>query len=185
MSPGLKKRIEEVRKSQSKLDERSLSIGMWLDKLIDDMDSVSRRLKELKSQRVISQPGPVDEKAHVPEADFKRLLEELLQGSMKHLEDRLSQKILNMLKGLRTVAGPEREAKIREIKEAVNAELIDLSRLFIHEEVESNREEIGVEEKESKGIDKSLKRLRRMRENKAGKEDKEGKGGKNGNSGQG
>ena len=89
----------------------------------------------------------------------------MLQNPMEDLGDKISRKILEKLKDLKGVSGRAREAKIKELKDLADDELVDLSKLF-REKVESNIEDIGVEEKETKGIDKSLERLRRMRQGK-------------------
>ena len=162
----LKKRIDEIRGSQETLDGELISIEVWLDGLIGDMDSLNERLRDFKSRKNAAKSWPAKAAPDSAGDDFKGQLEKLLLGSMEGLENRLSERILKMLKELKGAVGPARAAKMREIKEAVDEEVVDLSRLFVDEKIESNIDEIGVEEKESKGIQKSLDRLRRMREGK-------------------
>ncbi len=162
----LSERVEGMRKSQSDLDGELLYTETWLDQLIDNMDSVNRNLKQAKSGKVSSEPEPVSKKVHMSEEDFKTQLEKLLEGSLEHLGDRISDKILNMLREVKETSGLTRVRKIKEFKEIAESELVDMSKLFLHEKLESNIEQIGVEEKESMGIDKSLKKLREMKEDK-------------------
>ena len=156
-------KAERVRASQNRLDEELLALGRQLDGLMEDADSVNTRLKKLKSQAGTSRPKSPEEKIPDSEDGFTRQLEELLRGSLQHLEERLSQRIVDMLKEVKETAGPLREAKIKEIRAAVDAQNVDLSRLFIHEKVESNINEIGVEEKEAQGIDRNIEKLRKMK----------------------
>ena len=166
------KRIEGIKESQSKLDEELLYVGKWLDELIDNMDSVSKCLKEIGAQRAASQSKPKTEKTYMSEQDFKALLEKLLQGSLEHLGDKISGRIMDKLKELKETSGPQREVKIKELKEVADSETVDLTKLF-HEKIESNIDQIGVDEKESKGIDKSLEKLRKMKEGKVSQDSKD------------
>jgi hypothetical protein len=95
--------------------------------------------------------------------DFKVFVERVLQGSLEAAEDKLSEKILSMIRKLKGLAGTEREAKIQEIKDAAESDIVDLSKLYTYEEVQSNLGEVGVEEKESRGIESSLDKLRKLR----------------------
>lgn len=152
--------IGQVKESQEALDKELLAIEAWLDELGHDADAVNSRLRAAKAGKAAVKQEPP---SAPPEEDFKSQMEKLLQGSLEHLEDRLSHRILNMLKDLKDVKGPAREMKLKEFKAAVDDGVIDLSGLFIHDKLESNIGEIGIEEKESKGIQKSLDRLRKMR----------------------
>ncbi len=157
----LTKRAKAVRQTQAELEEELLSIAAWLARFIDDTNSVNTRLKNILAESQEAKPKGI--RKAVSDEDFKIHLEKLVQGSLDALGDKISDRVLNMLKELKGMTGPGRETKIREIKDAAESELVDLSRLFLHEKIESNIEEIGIDEKESKGIDKSLRHLRRMR----------------------
>jgi len=150
----------QLKESQDALDKELLAIEAWLDELGHDADAVNARLRAAKAGKPDIKEKP---KTAAPEEDFKAQMEKLLKGSLEHLEDRLSDRILNMLKDLKGVKGPARDMKLKELKAAVDDEVVDLSGLFTHEKLESNIGEIGIEEKESKGIQKSLDRLRKMR----------------------
>jgi hypothetical protein len=152
--------IGRVKESQRSLDKELLAVEAWLNELGHDADAVNARLHAAKAHKIVIKKEP---KAESSEEDFKTQLEKLLQGSLEHLEDRLSQRILNMLKDLKDVKGPERDAKLKELKKAVDSEVVDLSKLFTHEKLESNIGEIGIEEKESKGIRKVIDSLRNIR----------------------
>ena len=162
---SLTKKVKAIRKSQSKLDRELLYMEKWLTELTDNMESVDRRIAGIESKEKATEPKPISGKPRMSEEDFKAMLEKLLQNPMEDLGDKISRKILEKLKDLKGVSGRAREAKIKELKDLADDELVDLSKLF-REKVESNIEDIGVEEKETKGIDKSLERLRRMRQGK-------------------
>lgn len=166
LTASFKKRVEKITVSQEGANKEVSSIGPRLDALIDDAERVLAGLKGLKSQKGAPVPKGESGGAQLSMEDFSRRLEKLIRGSMEHLEGRLSERILKMLKDLKSAPGEEREYKIRKIREAAGDESVDLSSLFVHEEVESNIGEIGIEEKESKGIDKSLKKLRGLKEKK-------------------
>ena len=98
------------------------------------------------------------------QTDFASNLEALLEKSLDKLGDKVSDRILKMLERLQGTEGPAREEQLRAIKQAADEELVDLSNLFMHQEgIKSNLEDIGVDEKEAKGIDKNLERLRELR----------------------
>ena len=162
---NLKEELKITRKSQIKLKEEVLFVREWVDKLIAEANSINDMLFKLKADKSQKTETKVvvNEKSIASSEDFKDQLEFLLKGSMDHLEDRLSQRILNMLKELKTTTGSVKEAKMKEIKGVVEEESVDLSKLFIHEKVESNIDDVGVEEKQTTGIAKSLKRLREMK----------------------
>ena len=167
LTRDLSRREEDIRTSQSELEKELLSLGAELDNFIGTTDSLKRRLEDFKSA---PEAGTAEEKPRMPGEEFKEVLERLLQGSLDQLGDKISQKILNKLKDLKGVSGPVKESKIRELKELADSEMLDLSKLF-SEKVKSNIRDIGVKEKETKGIDESLKKLREMREGKdSGKE---------------
>lgn len=165
MIQGLLKRAEDIKRSQDQLEEESLSAQSRLDAFLDTMDTVHKRLIRLESQKGDTQLRSKSEQPSLSQEDFKALLEKLLQGSLDGIGDKISQRILDKLNDLKGLTGASREAKIQEIKQAADAEMVDLSKLF-GEKIESNIEDIGVEEKETKGISKSLERLRKMKGNR-------------------
>ena len=162
------RKLEDIRRSQAEFDEELLYIETWIDRLMDLVDSANRDPGRARPLEPAAAPGPVDERMHVPEDDFSAHLEKLLEGSLEHLGDRISQDIFNMLKELKQTTGVAREAKIKELKEVAGPELVDLSRLFLRGKLESNIGEMRVEEQEAEGIDKSLEKLREMKGGKAG-----------------
>jgi hypothetical protein len=166
LTASFKKRLEKIAVSQEGAKKDIPSIGPRIDALIDDAERMLAGLKELRAQKETLKPKGEGMVTQLSMEDFSGKLEKLIEGSMEHLEGRLSERILNMLKDIKASAGAEREYKIRKIREAADDEFVDLSSLFVHDKVESNIGEIGIEEKESKGIDKSLRKLRSMKEKK-------------------
>ncbi|MCX5667132.1 MAG: hypothetical protein NTY34_02320 [Candidatus Omnitrophica bacterium] len=150
----------KIKESQGALDRELLAIEAWLDELGHDADVVNAKLREAKAHKPAIKQEP---KTAMPEEYFEAQLEKLLQGSLEHLGDRLSQRILDMLKDLKEVEGPARETKLKELKAAVDDEVVDLSGLFTHDKLESSINEAGeagIDEKESKGTKKILNSLR-------------------------
>jgi len=158
----LSKREEDIRASQIGLEKELLFLGAELDSFIASTESLKKRLEDFKSAPEIK---TAEERPRLSGEEFKESLERLLQGSLEQLGDKISQKILNKLKDLKGLSGPVKESKIRELKELADSEMLDFSKLF-SEKVKSNIRDIGVKEKETKGIDESLKKLREMREGK-------------------
>ena len=107
-------------------------------------------------------PSPAQPPAATAD-DYKASIEKLLQGSLDVLGDRLSDRIMSMLKELKTMGGPMREAKMTEIRDAAQSEHVDLAKLFLYEKVESNpgTEGLKVEEKKGGGDSPDLDRLKR------------------------
>jgi hypothetical protein len=169
MIPALSERLGLTRQSRGLLDGELLEIERLLGGLMETVDSVSRRLEDLKAnpshRRAV--PAGGHEGAvlgpNISLDDFRGLVEKILQGSLESVGDKISARIVNMIRGLKGLGEQEREARIREIKEAADSQMVDLSSLYAHKEVESNLDEIGVEEKESKGIESSLEKLRKLR----------------------
>ncbi|OGX20353.1 MAG: hypothetical protein A2Y04_06435 [Omnitrophica WOR_2 bacterium GWC2_45_7] len=95
--------------------------------------------------------------------EFKTHMGSILQGSLDAVSDKLTDKIAAMLKELGTLSGPAREIKIREYQQSGEYDTVDFSSLYKNQEVQSNLGEVGVEEKESKGIESSLERIRQLR----------------------
>ena len=102
-------------------------------------------------------------KASLTEDEFRARLEKLLEGSLENLGDKISQKIANQLKDLKGLVGVDRDVKIRQIQQSGDYESLDFGTIF-QDKIESNIDEIGVEEQEAKGVDKSLEKLRKMKE---------------------
>lgn len=181
MIQDIRDRTNTLKQSQGKLDEETLSVGAMLDKFSTEMDSVNTQLKGLRSNKTAATTQPAEpveesiqkeqraEEARPSVVDTEKLeksLEKLLQGSLDALGDKISDRLLNMMKEFKGLAGPGREDKIKEIKAVADTELVDLSSLFMNVKVKSNIQEVGVDEREAKGIDKSLKKLRQMRKKK-------------------
>ena len=168
---SLIQRIENNQASQKELDEAIASMSALVDRLADTMNAVNSRLVEASSEKISRPPQPAQEaKPQASEDDFKLRLEKLLEGSLEHIGDKISQKIMDKLQGLRGLSGVARQEKIREIEQYAEAESVDLSAIF-RDKIESNIDEIGIEEHQAKGINASLEKLRRMREG-GGKTDK-------------
>jgi len=160
-------KINSIKKSQEELHQEVISMETLLNKSSDNMKTVNIRLKDLLSKKSSSdKPIPSAASNTSPDVDMNAQLEKLLQGSLDALGDKLSDKMLNMMSELKTLSGPMRTVKMREIKETADAELVDLSSLFAHQEVQSNIEDVGVDEQEVKGMDSSLDKLRAMRKKK-------------------
>ncbi|MEI6437161.1 MAG: hypothetical protein WCO69_00250 [Candidatus Omnitrophota bacterium] len=100
--------------------------------------------------------------------DFKLHMGEILKGSLDAVSDKLSDRISGMLKELGTLSGPARAMRIEEFKQSGEYEMVDFSSLYAHsaEQVTSNLKDVGVEEKETKGVDSTLERLRKLRAGK-------------------
>lgn len=176
----LAERIQELGQFQQDAHGKLQALESELDKWLEEMCSANVELRErLKAK---PQAFGSDQTAHaeVPPAtltlpsaafapslsdDYKVSIEKLLQGSMEALGDKLSDKILGMLKELKTMAGPMREAKMMEIHNMAQAEHVDLAALFLHEKVESNlgKDGLKIEEKKTKGIGSILDKLKKLK----------------------
>lgn len=172
--PQLNQRLKDIQRSRTGLGQELAGLDATLDECIGSVDVAFQRLKALRAApRGINQPVvppliPSGPAAAAPAPgmsldDFKSYIEKLLQGSLEAASDKISDRIMHMLKELKGLAGSAREAKLQELREVAESEMVDLSQLFTHEEVQSNLGEVGVEEKESKAIDSSLAKLRAMR----------------------
>lgn len=163
---GLFKKTEKIKMYQNEIDEELLYTESWLDKFINDMDVVENRLKEIKSEEESGfRKKGHGEELHISEEDFEKMLEKLLEGPLQNLGNKISQRILDKLKDLKSASYDVRKSKIKELKELAASEEVDLSGLF-REKIRSNLEDTGIEEREIKGIDKSLERLRKMTEDR-------------------
>lgn len=167
------RQLSDFQRLRGSLEQEIVLIGITLDECIQDADDLSENLKTLKLNPKINAQKPADAVPPVQPAvspvqgmsieDFKGYIEKLLQGSLETIGDKVSDRIMSMLKELKSLAGTDREAKIQQIRETAASEMADLSALFKHEEIQSNLGELGIEEKESKGINSSLEKLREMR----------------------
>ncbi len=155
-------RVSTLKQSRNELNEELLSLGTQSDKLIHEMNTVNTDLEELKSRKPDMPLKSAEQEPQPPEANF----EKVLQGSLDALGDKLSDKLLNMMNELKSMVGPKRTGMMKKIKAAADFELVDLSNLFAHDEIKSNIQEIGIDEKEAKGIDKSLEKLQQMKRDK-------------------
>ncbi|MBF0217435.1 MAG: hypothetical protein HQL30_10630 [Candidatus Omnitrophica bacterium] len=164
----LRDRVEKTRDKRTALTEELDLIEGSLDGFIGNMELINRRLKDMHGAlaKVPQAPeAPVKPAATggISMDEFKTYFESMLKGSLESVSDKISDKMAKMLGELRGLAGPAREAKIREIEEATGFANIDFSKLYQKSDVQSNIGDVGVEEKESKGIDSSLDKLRKMR----------------------
>ncbi|MBF0484778.1 MAG: hypothetical protein HQL25_08760 [Candidatus Omnitrophica bacterium] len=179
------KKLDDIRLARHQIEGEFLTTDSSLNDFISSTDAVIQRLKTKKTEprkpaavaptEIISVSPPAAPAA--PAAgqamtleDFKTHMGSILQGSLEAATDKISNRIQGMLKELKNLSGPAREAKYREIQQAAEFEMVDISMLYKHEQVQSNLGEIGVDEKESKSIDANLERLRKMRGLKPKKE---------------
>lgn len=162
MVPALSSRLGDIRQSRVWLSEEFLGVDKSLDEFLNSINTVNQRLMEIKTAPSPQQTKVAPMPGMSPE-DFKIFIERILQGSLEAAGEKLSGKIMNMIGELKGLAGTERDAKLRQIKEAADTNPIDLSTLYTHEAVKSNLGEVGLEEKESKGFESSLDKLRQMR----------------------
>lgn len=167
--------LDDFRKeAESKLQTLEGELDKWLEEMCSAGVELRERLKtkilpasqashaQAPSVTLTLPPAPVTPSSA---EDYKASIEKLLQGSMDALGDKLSGKILAMLNELKTMGGPLREAKMAEIRDAAQAEHVDLAGLFLHEKIESNlgKEGVKIEEKKTKGIGSILDKLRKLK----------------------
>ncbi len=174
--PLLAKRLDDIRVSRNALDEDLMLAELSLNDFIASMDGVGKRLKRMKTEPripapfyqpppppVIASPAAAATPAGMTLDEFKAHMGTLLQGSLDAVSDKLSGKIQGMLRDVRGLSGVARDVKLQEIKEAAEYEMVDFSSMYSHEKLQSNLGDVGVEEKESKGIDANLERLCKLR----------------------
>jgi len=178
---NLTQKIAEIETAYAGLNELLFTMEGDLNKSLEDERALNTRLKELVARKnaggngngngkhagmsVVSQEtnaqapvsGPLDPTAQ---------MEKLLQGTLDVLGDKISDRLMAMLKDLKSLPVEARMTRIQEVKQAADAELIDLSGLYKHENVRSNIDDVGVTETESKGIDKNLEKLRQLRQSR-------------------
>lgn len=181
--PVLARRLEDVHVLRRDLDQEVSAVDIALDELIGLIEITQQRLERKKSEPravvpppapiVVSPPAAVVAPASPAPAgmtleDFKLHMGEILKGSLDAVSDKLSDRISGMLKELGTLSGPAREIRIQEFKQSGEYDMVDFSSLYSRsaEQVTSNLTDVGVEEKETKGIDSTLERLRKMRAGK-------------------
>ena len=112
--------IGQIKESQEALDKELLAIEAWLNELGRDADAVNARLRKAKAGKPDIKEEP---KTAAPEEDFKAEMEKLLKGSLEHLEDRLSDRILNMLKDLKDVKDKDDISAIKTATENLSKEI--------------------------------------------------------------
>ena len=174
--------ISELEQAHKQINDQWLSMEEVLNKSLEDQSAMNIKLKECLAGKqagngalptVMPPPAPVEtgfqnplQKPSPEPVDPVTQLERMLQGSLDVLGDKISNRLMATLKELRSLPVEMRAAKIQEVKQMADAELVDLSALYKHEPVESNIEEVGVHEKESKGMDTNLEKLRALRRGK-------------------
>ena len=170
--PGLSLRLDAARQMRNELDEELTMAGLALNESIGALDVVGQRLRRMKAEPkhaapAVPAPAATAAPAAVPGGmtldEFRSNMGTILQGSLDAVSNKLTDKISGMLKELGTLSGPAREIRIREFQQSGEYESVDFSSLYKDQKVQSNLGEVGVEEKESKGIDANLERLRKMR----------------------
>ena len=172
---NLSQKIAEIESAYAKLNELLFSMEGDLNKSLEDQCALNARLKELLARKTagngkhsgIVVSAEAIAQNPVPETvDPTVQMEKLLQGTLDVLGDKISDRLMAMLKDLKSLPVEMRASRIQEVKQAADAELVDLSSLYKHEHVESNMEDVGVTETESKGIDKNLEKLRQLRQSR-------------------
>jgi len=171
----LSQKIAEIESAYSKLNELLFSMEGDLKKSFEDECALNKRLKELLSKKIAGNgkhpasgvsTDAILQKPVSETVDPTAQLEKLLQGTLDVLGDKISDRLMGMLKELKSLPVDMRISRIQEVKQVADAELIDLSSLYKHQQVESNIEDIGVTETESKSIDKNLDKLRQLRQSR-------------------
>ena len=169
----LSQKLAELETAYAKLNEQMFSLEGDLKKSLDDESALNARLKSLVANKAAGNgkhTGPVvmadtmAQNSVADPVDPTAQMEKLLQGTLDVLGDKISDRLMGMLKELKSIPVEMRASRIQEVKQAADAELVDLSGLYKHEHVQSNIEDVGVTETESKGIDKNLEKLRQMRQ---------------------
>lgn len=171
---NISQKITEIRHIQTDLNEQLLSIDNDLNRSLEDHYAINAKLKEFLNKKRIEKAAapmpihaePMIQRPLAQPLDATAQLEKLLQGSLDALGDKISDRLMGMLKELRSLPVEMRGERLHDIKQAADAELVDLSALYKYQEVQSNIEQVGVDEKEAKGIDKNLEKLRKMRQKK-------------------
>lgn len=136
-------------------------------KLAEAVDAAKRSHKPVDSVQVPNPPEPDGANESVSTGESTEQLKEALQGSIENsienMGERLEQRIVDLLKDSKDLMGTAGMVVQGQGKGTVDDAIIDLSNMFMHDQIESNIEDAGVEEVQSKTIDSSLEKLRRMR----------------------
>lgn len=150
--------------SDSQEEESKFEIPESMRKLDQLLKRVKARpVKPIEpSEPKKEEPAPKKEEPLPKKEDANEVLVKMMQTKLDALGDKISDRIAVLLSELKNTVGPAREAKIKEITEMAGPDIIDISKLF-DEKVISNIQEIGIEEKESKEVDKALEKLRKLR----------------------
>ena len=164
ITKSVTQKIADIETSQSKLNELLQSMENDLNRSLEDECLLNNRLKALIVFKHAQNGKHPQGLAHVSDEDPTSQLEKLLQGSLDVLGDKISDRLMAMIKDLKSLPIGMRASKIQEVKRAADEELLDLSALYKHQKIESNIEEVGVTETEAKGIDKNLEKLRMLRQ---------------------
>ncbi|MBF0384238.1 MAG: hypothetical protein HQL27_00050 [Candidatus Omnitrophica bacterium] len=171
---SISQKISDLQESQKELAGQLSSLEPLLNKSLENQFAVNSKIKTYIDRRRLERAYPQGTTT-APEIAIQKTeshtldtssLEKLLQGSLDALGNKISDKLMGMLRELKSLPADVRYSRMQEIKQAADAELVDLSALYKYNEVQSNIEEVGVEEKETKGIDKNLERLRKLRQGK-------------------
>jgi len=166
MTPELEEKIFNLQRLQGRLREELFLLETYIGTTQESVDSLNVSIKEFTSQNMaIPQDVPRKAPQGVPE-DIGSQMEQLLQGSLDTLGDKISDKLVKKMEELKPLSGRIKIEKMKEIKNLADEELVDLSSLFLNAEVESNIEDVGVDEQEATSIDKNLKKLSEMRKKK-------------------
>ena len=173
---NLSQKVAEIETAYTRLNELLFSMEGDMNKSLEEQNTLNAGLKELLAKKSAggNGNGKHSEKSVFPEFSQKESksealdptaqMEKLLQGTLDVLGDKISDRLMAMLKDLKSLPVDMRASRIQEVKQAADAELIDLSGLYKHEHVQSNIEDVGVTETESKSIDKNLEKLRQLRQ---------------------
>ncbi|MBF0489561.1 MAG: hypothetical protein HQL15_02950 [Candidatus Omnitrophica bacterium] len=171
---SLSQKIADIEDAYTKLNESLFSMEEDLNSSLRNECALNDKLKEALSKKrsqngkhatpSISVGGAAQQPTTEPVVDQNAQMEKLLQGTLDVLGDKISDRLMAMLKDLKSLPVEMRTARIQEVKQAADAELVDLSGLYKHQEIQSNIEDVGVTETEAKGIDKNLEKLRKLRQ---------------------
>ncbi|MBF0533016.1 MAG: hypothetical protein HQL23_07990 [Candidatus Omnitrophica bacterium] len=173
---NLQEKVSAVTRTQAELNEQLLLLERDLSQSLAEQDRFQARLKEFLDGRRVENREPAAAPAPLPvvpppeipppvvlATDPTAQLEKLLQGLLDALGDKFSDRLMGLMPELKSLPVEMRGLRLHEIKQAADAELVDLSALYKYQEVQSNIDQVGVDEKETKGIDKNLEKLRKMR----------------------
>ncbi len=140
-----------------------LNMDKHFDKLKTEKDALAKELEEQKKN--LAQAAPAASSAAGAQLTPEQL-EKALQGSMDAIGDKLSGKLMAMMKDMQVSGGSVSPAQMQQFNKAAQEEAVDLSAIFSHTDVKSNIDNVGLEEKEVKGVDSALEKLKKMRQQK-------------------